>query len=437
LSGKKIRHWAEYPEEERDGLLVRTINITSGSNCNFEGITIADPPEHGLYVLNFGGMHHRDQNSMRWLKNISWRVNNDTGSVSGGVLEDCFFRPQDDGVYLGGNDIRRCVFWSDVNGAAFRTSFLIRDNAPEQTTMFPRNVVVEDCDVIYARGMFIFSNSTANGVIGAGSVNSSSYSDGTLNTGQHLVFRNLRYTDPRPVRYFFGMDIGDPGTTGARQWAGIRLENVESRHPQTWGWRENFIGYASAPIHHLYFNSVSVDGVTVNEENLADPSRFNTSNLSNLVFIEPPVVVPPTYNLSTGSANGSIDLNPPGGIYPANTVVTLLPVPNQGYQFDSWAGDLSDSASSGTIVMDGGKSIVANFAIASGPAATRFYVNSGGLFHTAQDGSPFASNIAGSTYSTTASISNTTDDVLYQSERFGSSFGYDIPLVSRKIQIVG
>jgi hypothetical protein len=87
--------------------------------------------------------------------------------------------------------------------------------------------------------------------------------------------------------------------------------------------------------------------------------------------------------------------------------------------------------------MDGGKSIVANFAIASGPAATRFYVNSGGLFHTAQDGSPFASNIAGSTYSTTASISNTTDDVLYQSERFGSSFGYDIPLVSRKIQIVG
>ncbi len=435
LSGSKIRHWSEYPEVERAGHQFRMISIGSGTNCHFEGITLADPAEHGLYVHNFNGSHHRVQNSMRWLKNISWRVNNDTGSVSGGVLEDCFFRHQDDGVYLGGNDLRRCVFWSDVNGSTFRMSFFLRDKAPEQTTVFPRNVVVEDCDVIYSRGMFTFSHDTASGVIGVSPDNSSSYSDGALNTGQHLVLRNVRYTDPRPLRNFFGMDIGDPGAPGLKAWAGIRFENVESRHCQTWGWRDNFIGYPDAPIHHLYFNRVSVDGRSLNEQYLADSSRFNTSNLSNLVFIEPPAVEPSSFSLSSSFANGSIGMNPPGVSYPANTSVTLTPVPNQGYQFDSWAGDLSSAASPGTLVMDAGKSVVANFAVASGPESTRFYVNSGGPFHATQDGSPFASNISGNTFATTAPISNTTDDMLYQSERFGADFGYNVPLANGSYEV--
>jgi hypothetical protein len=74
-----------------------------------------------------------------------------------------------------------------------------------------------------------------------------------------------------------------------------------------------------------------------------------------------------TYTLTVNNdGNGSVTLNPTGGTYDAGTDVTLTPVPNTDYVFDSWTGtDAGDVVDNGdgtyTITMDADKSIQANF----------------------------------------------------------------------------
>jgi uncharacterized repeat protein (TIGR02543 family) len=67
-----------------------------------------------------------------------------------------------------------------------------------------------------------------------------------------------------------------------------------------------------------------------------------------------------TYTLTTTSTNGTVALNPAGPVYPINTVVTVTAVPNPGYAFTGWSGDLAGSANPTTITMTANKSITAN-----------------------------------------------------------------------------
>ncbi len=76
---------------------------------------------------------------------------------------------------------------------------------------------------------------------------------------------------------------------------------------------------------------------------------------------------PVQYTLTASDdGNGSVTLNPVGGTYNEGTTVTLTPVPNTGYAFDTWsgadAGDLSDNGD-GTwnITMDANKTVTATF----------------------------------------------------------------------------
>jgi uncharacterized repeat protein (TIGR01451 family) len=73
-----------------------------------------------------------------------------------------------------------------------------------------------------------------------------------------------------------------------------------------------------------------------------------------------------TYTMTAGNdAHGTVTLNPTGGTYTSGTTVTLTPVPNSGYQFSSWTGtnasDIINTAGVYTIVMNGNKSVTANF----------------------------------------------------------------------------
>jgi hypothetical protein len=78
-----------------------------------------------------------------------------------------------------------------------------------------------------------------------------------------------------------------------------------------------------------------------------------------------------TYTLTTSATNGSITLNPPGGVYTTGTVVTVTANPNVGYTFGNWSGDLSGSVNPTTITMNGNKSITANFSAPSGGVLPR------------------------------------------------------------------
>ena len=61
--------------------------------------------------------------------------------------------------------------------------------------------------------------------------------------------------------------------------------------------------------------------------------------------------------------NGTLQTLPFVGDLDYGTSVTLSPMPNTGYHFTGWSGDLTGSASPATVTMDGLKNITANFAI--------------------------------------------------------------------------
>ncbi|GEM_PF-1676346 len=70
----------------------------------------------------------------------------------------------------------------------------------------------------------------------------------------------------------------------------------------------------------------------------------------------------------TDDGNGSVTLDPAGGTYDENTVVTLTPVSNSGYEFDAWgganAGDLTDNGNgSRSITMNTDKELFASFSL--------------------------------------------------------------------------
>ncbi len=80
------------------------------------------------------------------------------------------------------------------------------------------------------------------------------------------------------------------------------------------------------------------------------------------------VTASPQYTLTVNTAgSGSVALNPSGGVYDAGTVVALTAMPEAGFQFSGWSGDLTGFNNPETITMNANKNVTANFtAIGSG-----------------------------------------------------------------------
>jgi uncharacterized protein (TIGR02145 family)/uncharacterized repeat protein (TIGR02543 family) len=70
-----------------------------------------------------------------------------------------------------------------------------------------------------------------------------------------------------------------------------------------------------------------------------------------------------TFALSITSTNGTVSKSPNSASYDSGTVVSLTATPAPGYQFTGWSGGLSGNTNPGSIIMDGAKSVTANFAI--------------------------------------------------------------------------
>jgi len=72
-----------------------------------------------------------------------------------------------------------------------------------------------------------------------------------------------------------------------------------------------------------------------------------------------------TYSLDTPppAVSGSVTKNPDKASYNHNETVTLEAVPNTGYIFTNWSGDLSGSTNPATLVMDADKLVTASFAL--------------------------------------------------------------------------
>ncbi len=64
--------------------------------------------------------------------------------------------------------------------------------------------------------------------------------------------------------------------------------------------------------------------------------------------------------------SGTVDANPPGGLYGCGVQVTVTATPDSGWAFDRWQGDLSGTAPVATVTMNGPLSVVAIFEELSG-----------------------------------------------------------------------
>jgi hypothetical protein len=104
-----------------------------------------------------------------------------------------------------------------------------------------------------------------------------------------------------------------------------------------------------------YFSAWSGD-----ENSTANP--LNVTMSSNRV-ITANFQPSPTYTLSTANDGaGSVSLNPPGGSYVSNSVVSATATPASGWVFLNWAGDVSGNANPVNVTMSGNKAITAVFA---------------------------------------------------------------------------
>ena len=138
------------------------------------------------------------------------------------------------------------------------------------------------------------------------------------------------------------------GTLRVLPWSGmfvigsvVNLEAVPASGWQFDNWSGDLIG------------GTNPDAITV------DGSKSVTAHFSEI-----------QYALSlTGVGNGQVRVNgtlrtlPWSGSFVTGTVVNLQAVPDSGWQFDNWSGELSGSANPTTITMDGNKSVTANFSL--------------------------------------------------------------------------
>jgi len=265
LSGARTKHpkYVKPKVSEKDHGLYRPIEIVGTTDTRVEGITIADSATHSLMLVSPYKAGH--PNAVKWAKIFTWRANGDGINPFGNTLiEDCFIRTQDDSLYVNGLGIRRTVLWNDANGSSFVLSGL-----PQLTDC---QLVVEDCDVIYARakwekwsgGRVFNMRGEGRGACGAG-----------------VIFRNINIEDPRPTlqQFFICMTMAaryskDAEKREAGDLSGILFQNIAIAAPSVLVEPQLLWGQADARIRNLTFENLRLAGKPVRAPDFFKVNEF-------------------------------------------------------------------------------------------------------------------------------------------------------------------
>ncbi len=146
-----------------------------------------------------------------------------------------------------------------------------------------------------------------------------------------------------PTMYTLNVDVSGQGNTnpapGASNYAEGSEVSILATPAEGWrfdGWSGDVTG-TSNPV------SVTMDG-----------SKNVTASFSE---------IPPNYDLTVVSDGaGTVNINPPGLTYESGTTVHLEALPDEGYVFVEWIGDVADLDSSTTsVVMTSNKNVTAVF----------------------------------------------------------------------------
>jgi len=237
LSGDRIKHPKYDTVNSRINNSWTTIYTDKCSNFRVEGICNANPPYHSMNLS--AGNSTTKETFCHWVKIISWRINGD-GIGSAHETYDCFIRTQDDCSYVKG-DKKRCVFWTDVNGAVFMLAGM-----PPATQ---RSILVEDCDVIYARhcttewkGGRVFSKRAEQAP-----------KSGTIIVD--VTFDNIRITDKFQTLETFHLKTDDGGELSGGYSGKITFKNITAVKTPLSG-ENKIVGHSGGPWDNLTFDNV-------------------------------------------------------------------------------------------------------------------------------------------------------------------------------------
>jgi hypothetical protein len=185
ISGKDI------PSVRASGYPPKLLENWGGGLKNFtlQGITFEDAPHHTVNAR--GGTRESPLRFINY-KTINWKPSTDAHNSGGFVLVDgCFFRCQDDDIYVAANRkgavIRRTTFWNDANACAFLFT----------SSSGGGNVAVEDCDVI--RNHSYILNGKLSNVFNIRKVADNQTID-------NVHFKNIRIEDYRKLLFRLNLD---------------------------------------------------------------------------------------------------------------------------------------------------------------------------------------------------------------------------------------
>jgi hypothetical protein len=138
----------------------------------------------------------------------------------------------------------------------------------------------------------------------------------------------------------------DGGAAVARDQFGFTF--AEEDFPTSFGDVDLFAGV-------LLWEDVNLTGISTLTIDFDNP--VHTSFAQVAVDIGSPQVTL-TVNV-VGS--GTVTLDPPGGTYDEDTVVTLTATPASGWEFTAWSGDLNSANNPDTITIDSDKTVTVTF----------------------------------------------------------------------------
>jgi hypothetical protein len=274
LTQERITHALHQTPRLRNRGLTSGMRIGGAVGTRIEGIAITDSPDHSLWLNGPFNADPDTWNYIRWVKVVTWRGNGDGITVDDNdFLEDSFIRTQDDGTYLKGRGVRRMVYWVDCNGTALKINMISRMNPDHY---LKDKFYVEDIDILYGRSHW--PGSMGHNVLGGradfrllrGRANN-------LNDSSHIVFRNINFSDPMPLRKMFGYSTG---RGGEKEHVGVRFENIRATENSLYGYRASMWGIPNGPLRDFVLSNVVLAGRQVKSR---DDMEFN-EHVVNVMF---------------------------------------------------------------------------------------------------------------------------------------------------------
>jgi len=327
ISGAKTTHPYYVPNSDANNH--RPIAIDNALNYKIIGVTVADPANFSVWTPSGAG------GFLSYVKVVGWRANGD-GLGNGDNVNDCFVRTNDDCSYVRGNR-KRVTYWKDNISAIWYMS-----------AVWTSPILIEDCDVLYCRSR------------GGGGAAWDMRADNAVGVNPtQTTFRNIRFHDKLCNMTIFNLisfkgDVANPSNKGGSyNW--MKFENISIASCSV---KQNLLGWASSPWNGgLTFENVTFAGTKLTAQNFS--TYFNTNQyVSNIVFKSTDYY---TIANNTKPNNGFVTMNPIAPNYIANTAVKLTATSRPGFEFESWSGDVSGATNPINVVMDGNKTISANF----------------------------------------------------------------------------